>query len=520
MPIRFKIDNYLMKRNLQQELNDLQESYNSLKTSFDNNILEHNQVVKVNKIACQRLGYTQEELLTKNSDNIDAERMKPMLASLMQDLIIKKHMIFETEHITKDGKTIPVEISTNVEQKNGKYIFHSIARDISERKKADMELIKSKELAEQSNRLKTAFLANMSHEIRTPMNGILGFAGLLKEPNLTGEDQQSYINLIERSGARMLSLINDLINISKIESGLMDLSFTFTNLNDKIDFLYRFFKAEAEQMGLELVIGSKIDPKEAIVSTDQDKLFSILSNLIKNALKFTKTGSIRFGCELKGDNYEFFIRDTGIGIAKDKQKIIFDRFMQADSGLSRGFEGAGLGLSISKAYVEMLGGEIWLESEEGVGSCFYFSLPVVKKPATEIALSEPAPHYADRKNLKKTILIAEDDEDCMIYLSILVRNMDCWILHAKSGIQAVEICHSNPNIDLVLMDIKMPVMDGVTATKLIREFYPDLVIIAQTAYALDIEKEKYGGIFDAYLTKPINAGELRQVVNQLLAPNS
>ena len=216
----------------QKALQESEETYQMLFDSINDAIFiseisedrKTSKFVKVNKIACQRLGYTQEELLTKSSDDIDTERMKPMLASLMHDLIAKKHMIFETEHITKDGKTIPVEISTNVEQKNGKYIFHSIARDISERKKVDMELIKSKELAEQSNRLKTAFLANMSHEIRTPMNGILGFAGLLKEPNLTGEDQQSYINLIERSGARMLSLINDLINISKVESGLMELS--------------------------------------------------------------------------------------------------------------------------------------------------------------------------------------------------------------------------------------------------------------------------------------------------------
>jgi CheY-like chemotaxis protein len=300
----------------------------------------------------------------------------------------------------------------------------------------------------------------------------------------------------------------------------MELSFAFTNLNDKIDFLYRFFKAEAEQKGLDLIIESKIDPEKAIVSTDQDKLFSILSNLIKNALKFTKEGSIKIGCELKGDHYEFFVRDTGIGIAKEMQKIIFDRFMQADSSLSRGFEGAGLGLSISKAYVEMLGGEIWLESEEGVGSCFYFSLPMVKNPVTEMSSSEQATHYIDQKKVRKTILIAEDDEDSMIYLSILVRNMDCKLLHAKSGIQAVEICRNNPDIDLVLMDIKMPVMDGVTATKLIREFYPDLVVIAQTAYALDIEKERYGEIFDAYLTKPINAGELRQVVNQYLVAYS
>jgi len=545
-----------MEQDLQQKINDLQEAYNSLKETFDRTIHENDRVVKelraseetyrmlfdsindavfisefsedgkssrivkVNKIACQRLGYTQEELLAKNSTDINSERMRPMLALVMQDILSKSRTIFETEHVTKDGKAIPVEISTNVEQKNGKFVSHSIARDISERKKADLELIKSKELAEQSNLLKTAFLANMSHEIRTPMNGILGFASLLKEQILTGEEQHTYINLIEKSGSRMLNLINDLIDISKVESGLTELSYAFTNLNDKLNFLYKFYKAEAGQKGIELTVISKIAPKDAIILTDQDKLFSILANLIKNALKFTRTGSIRFGCELKKDNYEFFIRDTGIGIAKEKQKIIFDRFIQADSSLSRGFEGAGLGLSISKAYVEMLGGEIWLESEVGVGSCFYFTLPVGKKPVTETAVGEPIPHCADRENLMKTILIAEDDEDSMIYLSILVRNMDCKLLQAKSGTQAIEICRNNPDIDMVLMDIKMPVMDGVTATKLIKEFYPGLVVIAQTAYALETEKEKYGEIFNAYMTKPINAGELREMINKYLVTNS
>ncbi|MCK9641306.1 MAG: ATP-binding protein [Prolixibacteraceae bacterium] len=545
-----------MERDLQQELNDLQESYNSLKAHFDGYILEHdlvvkelkereetyrmlfdsiddavfisesmedgksNRFVKVNKIACQRLGYSEEELLTKSSADINSERMQSMVASLMQDLLKRKHTVFETEHVTKDGRTIPVEISTNTEQKNGKFIFHSIARDISERKKAEMELIKSKELAEQSNRLKTAFLANMSHEIRTPMNGILGFAGLLKEQDLTGEDKQSYINLIEKSGARMLNLINDLIDISKVESGMMELSITYTNLNDKLDFLYHFFKTEAAQKGLEIVLEKKIDSEEAIVSTDQDKLFSILSNLVKNAIKFTKKGSIKFGGELKGENFEFFIRDTGIGIEKEKQNIIFDRFMQADSSLSRGFEGAGLGLSISKAYVEMLGGEIWLESEVDVGSCFYFTLPRVKKPVIETAIIEPITPKVELKNPKKTVLIAEDDEDSMIYLTILIRNMDFKFLQATSGTQAVEICRNNPDIDLILMDIKMPFMDGVTATKLIREFRPDQIVVAQTAYALEIEKEKYGEIFNAYLTKPVNANELRHVVNKYLVANS
>ncbi|MCK9413979.1 MAG: PAS domain S-box protein [Prolixibacteraceae bacterium] len=512
----------------EKALRESEETYRMLFDSIDDAVFisestgdgRSNRFVKVNKIACLRLGYTEEELLTKSSADINSERMQSMVASLMQDLLKRKHTVFETEHVTKYGRTIPVEISTNTEQKNGKFIFHSIARDISERKKAEMELIKSKELAEQSNRLKTAFLANMSHEIRTPMNGILGFAGLLKEQNLTGEDQQSYINLIEKSGARMLNLINDLIDLSKVESGMMEISFTYTNLNDKLDFLYNFFKSEAAQKGLDFYLESKISPKEAIVSTDQDKLFSILANLIKNALKFTTRGSIRFGGELKGENFEFFVRDTGIGIQEEKQKIIFDSFMQADSSLSRGFEGAGLGLSISKAYVEMLGGEIWLESEVGVGSSFYFTLPLVKKTMTETAITEQLLSNIDRENPGKTILIAEDDEDSMIYLSILVRNMEYKLLQARSGTQAVEICHNNPDIDLILMDIKMPFMDGVSATKLIREFCPNLVVIAQTAYALEIEKEKYGGIFDAYLTKPVNANELRQIINQYLVAGS
>ena len=271
---------------------------------------------------------------------------------------------------------------------------------------------------------------------------------------------------------------------------------------------------------MEFAVESRIATNDAIVSTDQEKLFSILSNLIKNALKFTMTGSIRFGCDLKGDNYEFYVRDTGIGIAKDKQKIIFDRFMQADSSLSRGFEGAGLGLSISKAYVEMLGGEIWLESELGLGSCFYFTLPVVKKPVIETVISAPVQHSIERENFGKTILIAEDDEDSMIYLSILLRNMECKLLQAKSGSHAVETCRNNPHIYLFLMYIKMPFMYLVEATKLIREFRTCMFIISQTAYALDIEKQKYGEIFDEYLTKPVNAGELRQVVNKYLVPNS
>jgi signal transduction histidine kinase/ActR/RegA family two-component response regulator len=391
-----------------------------------------------------------------------------------------------------------------------------IMSDITNRKRAERELIVAKEHAEQSDRLKSSFLANMSHEIRTPMNGILGFAGLLKEPNLVMEEQKTYISLIEKSGTRLLHLINDLVNISKVESGLMELSLTYTNLNEKLDFLYKFFSSEAHQKGINLSLKSRLSPEESKMTTDQEKLFSILTNLIKNALKFTKRGSVEFGCSLKDGKYEFYVKDTGIGIPNDKLSIIFERFIQADSGLSREFEGAGLGLSIAKAFVEMLGGEIWLESEIGIGSCFYFTIPSVQKTDKETTDKIILPETKKNGNKQKTILLAEDDEDSLMYLSIVIKNLNYKLLIAKSGEQAVDICHITPEIDLVLMDIKMPTLDGFYAAKMIREFRPELIIIAQTAYTLELEKVLYGEIFNAYLTKPINAVELRTVMNKYL----
>jgi CheY-like chemotaxis protein len=388
--------------------------------------------------------------------------------------------------------------------------------DITSRKKSEKELIVAKEHAEQSDRLKSSFLANMSHEIRTPMNGILGFAGLLKEPNLIEEEQKTYISLIEKSGTRLLHLINDLVNISKVESGLMELCYSFTNLSDKLNFLFKFFSSEATQKGLTLSLKCTLSPEDAKVITDQDKLFSILTNLIKNALKFTKKGSIEFGCSLIDDNYQFYVKDTGIGIPTDKRAIIFERFLQADSSLSRGFEGAGLGLSIAKAYVEMLGGKIWLESEIGVGSCFYFTMPSNHKTRQHSSENKVLPPPLKNENKQKTILLAEDDEDSLMYLSILIKNMNHKLLIAKTGEQAVDICNNTPEIDLVLMDIKMPTMDGFNAAKLIKEFRPELIIIAQTAYAMELEKLMYGEIFNAYLTKPIDADELKTEVDKHL----
>ncbi len=261
-----------------------------------------------------------------------------------------------------------------------------------ELERTNSELTIAKEHAEESDRLKTAFLTNMSHEIRTPMNGILGFVGLLKEPQLTGEEQQEYLGVIERSGARMLNTINDIICISKIESGQMEITVSETNINEQIEFVYTFFKPEAAQKGIQLFYKNGLSQRDAIIKTDSEKIYTILTNLVKNAIKFSEKGSIEFGydCGLAGRDKAclvsttptiiFYVKDNGIGIPKDRQKAIFDRFVQADIADVRAFQGSGLGLSISKAYTEMLGGEIWVESDpdeksDETGSTFYFTIP-------------------------------------------------------------------------------------------------------------------------------------------------
>ncbi len=248
-----------------------------------------------------------------------------------------------------------------------------------EKDKQAAELIQAKVKAEQSDRLKSAFLANMSHEIRTPMNGILGFAELLKAPDLTGEEQLNYIKIIEKSGARMLNIINNIVDISKIESGLMCVNIEEFNVNEKIDFIYNFFKSEVEGKGLHLALKQKLPEEKVLTKTDPEKLYAILANLVKNAIKYTKAGSIVMGYEKQGEFLKFYVKDTGIGIPKERQHAIFERFIQADAFDKLAIQGAGLGLSIAQAYVKMLGGKIWLKSEPGKGSEFYFTIPQTLK---------------------------------------------------------------------------------------------------------------------------------------------
>ena len=409
--------------------------------------------------------------------------------------------------------------------------FVAVKENITEKKKMWNDLIFAKEKAEESDRLKTAFLHNISHEIRTPMNGILGFTTLLLEPGLTGEEQHNYIDVIKKSGDRMLNTVKNLMDISMIESKQVKISISDTNVNDEINNLYLFFKPEVEIKGIQLSIKHNLPSQKAIIKTDKEKLNSILTNLVKNAIKYTVDGRIEFGYILKSDTepvgteqgrsveVEFFVKDTGIGIHKDRHQAIFDRFVQADIEDKSALEGTGLGLSISKSYVEMLGGKIRVESREGIGTQFYFTIPYNPKPEEKTITKDKNPLQKIENQISGLkVLIAEDVESADMFLTVVLKKISKEILHSKTGIEAVDICRKNPDIDLILMDIKMPAMNGYEATRKIREFNNDVVIIAQTAYALygDNEKALEAGCND-YISKPIKRNELLMMIEKLFA---
>jgi PAS domain S-box-containing protein len=396
--------------------------------------------------------------------------------------------------------------------------FVIVVEDTTRQKQLLDELRLSKEKAEESDRLKSSFLANMSHEIRTPMNGILGFMSLLQEPDLTGEMRDEYIEIVNASGQRLLSTINDIIDISKIESGQISVNKENADIAVLLKRLYLFFKPETDAKGIDLILNTNIGNEEKSCLIDIHKTESVLTNLLKNAIKFTSKGSITLECNLLDNTLIFIIEDTGKGIPPEKLKSIFDRFVQADVSHSREFEGSGLGLAISKAFVEMMGGDIRVESKFGVGSKFSFTVPIEIKviPEKMPVISETA---ATRGIITAdfVFLVAEDDDVSFLYLSKLFTNYKVKLIRAINGLEAVNICQSNPEISLVLMDIKMPVMDGYTATRKILEFRPDLPIIALTAFAFSEDKEKAlsAGCIE-YISKPANRRLLMGMLERIL----
>jgi len=379
-----------------------------------------------------------------------------------------------------------------------------VSRDITAQKKLEEELIAAKHKAEESDRLKTAFLHNISHEIRTPMNAIMGFSGFMNDPDMDNDQKAHFAQVIQQSSHQLLSIIDDIVRIATIEAGQEKLQETEINLNNLLLFLREQFAAKAAIKNVSFEIMPGLDDERSIIVADETKLMQIISNLLENAIKFTQEGQVLAGYTLKHGFLEFFVKDTGIGIPESMHSDIFNRFSQVESSISRQFGGSGLGLSISKAYVDLHGGRIWVESEPGTGSSFYFTLPY--RPVThkvEEGRRGTATFKADADKAV-TFLVAEDEDLNYMLVRELLRKFKVKIIRAANGAEAVEIARTT-KVDLILMDLKMPVMDGFEATRTIKTFLPDLPILALTAYSLEADRQRAIECGCAeVLVKPIN----------------
>jgi len=397
-----------------------------------------------------------------------------------------------------------------------------ISIDITERRKVEEKLRVAKEKAEASDRLKTAFLANMSHEIRTPMNGIIGFANLLRTPGISDEEKNEYLDHITSCSNTLLNLIDDIIDIAKIESGQLKLRYAEYNINTLIDDLYSTFavimQKEHKEM-IELRTNKTLPDHLAHIYTDPFRLKQILTNLLSNAVKFTLHGSIEFGYHLNEHQLVFYVKDTGIGIPADKISVIFERFGQILDNPYINKKGTGLGLTISYNLAQMLGGALWVESEVNHGSTFYVSIPY--HLVESIAHPDHHQPISDDQLLTqlqgKTILIAEDEDYNFLYFKHLLKDLQLSILWAKTGEEAITLVKQNPDICLVLMDCKMPEIDGYEATSEIKKIAPHLPIIMQTAFTAGDEQDKamQAGC-DAFITKPISQKILFQHLKAFL----
>lgn len=492
---------------------------------------------------CERINPKLSEIFGVSPHDIEGK----VYNIFMDEEIKRRGVIPYLEKVFKEGMTQEWEVifdigiaanSQNIEVKEKKKVwFHNWAfpildeddkitnviiqhMDITSRKQDEEELIKAKEKAEENNRLKSAFLNNLSHEIRTPMNAIVGFASLLRNREIESEQIEQYTSIIDDSAYQLLSIVDDILEMALIESKQVLVNKKVFNLDKLMGSLYDRFKNEASNRNIDFKLNVPV-ARNIHLYSDQTKLRQIIVNLLVNAFKFTIKGEIDFGCEIEGENIRFFVKDTGIGISNDLNEKIFDRFFKVEDQHNAFIAGCGLGLSISKGYVELLGGNIWVESSGRGWTEFCFTIPlsdeitVAKSDRIQKQDKLQTPHAFDFSNT--TILIAEDEKYTQIYLEEILSETNARIILAINGKEAVDYINENPDIKIALLDIKMPGMDGLEAASRIKRKNKNVVLIAQTAYSQDQDREiaiKAG--FDEFISKPIDRYELLKLIKSYI----
>lgn len=479
-------------------LNNMQEAYKKCKVICDEQGEPIDfKILEVNPAYAQHVGVEAKQIVGKTMlqvfPNADIKKIKGFC-----EVGLSGESKSFIDHCNQTNRVFDISAFS---PRIGEFVL--FIRDVTAKERARIKMEEAYKKIEESEKLKSAFLANMSHEIRTPLNAILGFAEMLEDKKLEEVDQQKCLDNIKNSGNRLLNIVSDILDISKLEANQQQLNYGVHNLNEIIDGLREQFKIINIDPSLEITSTKGLSDEEAFIETDATRLEQILSNLLENALKHTEKGSIRFGYEHKNDNLQFFVADTGSGIEKKDQKTIFERFGQVNNETEIN-KGTGLGIPIAAGFTHLFGGKMWVDSEPEQGSTFFFTIPYTPK-------SDPNP-----QDKKPTILVAEDEEANFMLLEMWLKK-HCNLIHAYDGNETIALFNENEQVDLVLMDIKMPYLNGIEATKKIRKTNGRTPIIAQTAFVMEDEKmEILAAGCDEILSKPIRKQQFQELLTKYI----
>lgn len=527
--VKRALDEAFEKQAYKKAVKALQESENRFKQVAENakewiwEVDKNGLFAYSSPVVKSIIGYSEDEIVGKKYFYDfyvpeEREKLKTAVFKVMSEGGLLNNL--ENQNVHKDGHVLMLTTSGSpIYDNDGNIVgYCGVDTDITERAKMMSELLLAKEKAEESDKLKTAFINNISHEIRTPLNGIVGFGQFLAEEDLSAEQRSHYFKLIQKSSNRLVNTVSDYIDMARIVSGTMEVNYKEFDLLQFMNEISQKTCSLCEEKNIDFKVFTPMALDKLILNSDAEIIDKVFYIMLENALKFTNHGCISCGFNVMNGFINFYVKDTGKGIAKDKLERIFVMFSQEDTSNTRGYEGSGLGLTIASGLVKLLGGTINVVSEKGVGSTFSFTVPY-KSSNVNSNISSVA-NGSNTNNLKPLILIVEDDDLNFLYIEAVIKMINCDYLHARNGVEAVEICKQNDQITLVLMDIKMPVMNGVEATQIIHLFRPELPIIATTAYAQTGDEYRFiSAGCNGYITKPIKRDKLLELIEKHI-PNS